>query len=114
MLTTVTLVGVGFVAGLGIWWHSRDRRRGRALRHLALHYRLPVEAVQDAALRALQYGLLEDFTFLVRIAHPQPHNGEAPIRLSAWHPDLSTGDAVLPSIMSLPRLQRAVPKKGEV
>jgi len=78
-----------------------------------LYYRLPVEAVQDAALRALYYRLVENFTFPVRMAYPQPHNGEVPVRVSEWHPDLSTGGSARKLIISSHQLACVAPKKGE-
>ena len=89
MLTTVTLFSAGFVAGLGVWWLSLDRHRGKEVRTLARTHRLQVDAVHEAAVRALRYGFVEDFTFLVRQAHPQEDSTDGTVRLSGFHPDLS-------------------------
>ncbi len=88
MLTTVTLFSAGFVTGLGIWWLSLDRHRGKEVRKLAHTHRLQVDAVHEAAVRALQYGFVEDFTFLVRQAHPQGDSKDVAVRLSEWNLDL--------------------------
>ena len=89
MLTTVTLFSAGFVAGLGVWWVSLDRHRGREVRTLAHTHQLQVDAVHEAAVRALRYGFVEDFTFLVRQAHPQGGSTDAAVQLSRWKPDLN-------------------------
>jgi len=88
-LTTVTLFSAGFVAGLGVWWLSLDRHRGKEVRKLARTHRLQVDAVHEAAVRALRYGFVEDFTFLVRQAHPQGDSKDIAVRLSGWNLDLS-------------------------
>src|SRR5262245_22870724 len=71
MLTALLLFSAGFVAGLGAWWFSLDRRRGKAVRELAQAHDLYVDAVHDASIRALRYGVAGDFTFLVSRAHPR-------------------------------------------
>jgi hypothetical protein len=71
MLTALLLLSAGFVFGLGAWWFSLDRRRGKEARHLAQAHHLHVDAVHGAYVRALRYGFVEDFTFLVRKAHPR-------------------------------------------
>lgn len=97
MLTTVTLFSAGFVAGLGVWWVSLDRHRGKEVRTLAHTHRLQVDAVHEAAVRALRYGFVEDFTFLVRQAHPQGDSKDGAVRLSGWNlelnKDVSCGEA---------------------
>ncbi|MBI3245969.1 MAG: hypothetical protein HYZ50_05635 [Deltaproteobacteria bacterium] len=88
MFTAVTLFSVGFAIGLGIWWMSLDRRRGREVRKLAHTHRLPVDAVHEASARALRYGFVEDFTFLVRKAHPQPDSKDGAVqRLNSVSPE---------------------------
>lgn len=89
MLTTVMLFSAGFVAGLGVWWVSLDRHRGKEVRKLAHTHRLQVDAVHEAAVRALRYGFVEDFAFLVRQAHPQGDSKDVDVRLSGWNLDLS-------------------------
>jgi len=71
MLTTLLLFSAGFVTGLGAWWFSLDRRRGKEVRELAHAHHLHVDAVHEASARALRYGFAEDFTFLVKKAHPR-------------------------------------------
>jgi hypothetical protein len=70
MLTTLWLFSAGFVTGLGAWWFSLDRRRGKEVRALAHAHHLHVDTVHEASIRALEYGFAEDFLFLVRKAHP--------------------------------------------
>ena len=89
MFTTVTPFCVGFLAGLGVWWLSLDRHRGKEVRKLAHTYRLQADAVHEAAVRALRYGFVEDFTFLVRQAHPQRDSRDVVARLSEWSLDLN-------------------------
>lgn len=91
MLTTITLFSAGFATGLGIWWMSLDRHCGKEVRKLAHTHQLPVEAVHEAAVRALRYGFVEDFTFLVRTAHPQLDSKDAVVRLAGWNLDPNNG-----------------------
>ena len=71
MLTALWFFSAGFVSGLGAWWFSLDRRRGKEARELAGAHHLHADAVHDAYVRALRYGFAEDFTFLVKKAHPR-------------------------------------------
>ncbi len=84
MFIACTLSSVGFMAGLGVWRLSLDRRRGKEVRALASLHHLPVDAVNEAAVRALRYGFVEDFTFLVRKAHPRAENEDTLVRLAEW------------------------------
>jgi hypothetical protein len=88
-LITVTLFSAGFIAGLGVWWLSLDRYRGKEVRKLAHTHRLQVDVVHEAAVRALRYGFVEDFTFLVRQVHPQGDSKDVAGRLSGWNLDLN-------------------------
>ena len=92
MLTVLWLFSAGFVSGLGAWWFSLDRRRGKEARKLAEAHHLYADAVHDAYARALRYGCAEDFTFLVRKAHPRVGGQD----VSLWRPQWSTdGKAAL-------------------
>ena len=71
LLSTLWLFIVGVAVGLGIWWLSMDRRRGKEVRVLSKVHHLPVDAVHEAFVRALRYGFVEDFTFLVEKVHGQ-------------------------------------------
>lgn len=71
IVTALWLFSAGFVFGLGVWWFSLDRRRGKEARQLAGGHHLYADAVREASIRALRYGFAEDFTFLVRKAHPR-------------------------------------------
>jgi hypothetical protein len=82
MFIACTLFSVGFMAGLGVWWLSLDRCRGKEVRDLASLHHLPVDAVHEAAVRALRSGFVEDFTFLVRKAHPRVENEDTLVRLA--------------------------------
>ena len=82
MFTILTLFSVGFATGLGVWWMSLDRCRWKEVRELASAHQLQIDAVHEASARALRYGFVEDFTFLVRKAHPQPDSKDAVVRLA--------------------------------
>jgi hypothetical protein len=94
MLTALLLFSAGFVAGLGAWWFSLDRRRGKEVRKLAQAHHLPVDAVHDASIRALRYGFAEDFTFLVSKAHPRADGKQGSVLQSergiSLEPDISS------------------------
>ena len=87
MLTTLLLFSAGFVAGLGAWWFSLDRRRGKEVRELAHAHHLHVDAVHEASARALRYGFAEDFTFLVKKAHPRVGGQNVPVLRPQWSTD---------------------------
>ena len=89
LFSTLVLFSAGFTAGLGIWWLSLDRRRGKEVRTLARAYQLQVEAVHEAAVRALRYGFAEDFTFLVSTAHPSPDRKNGTVLRPAWRRGLN-------------------------
>lgn len=97
MLIACIFFSVGLMAGLGVWRLSLDRRRGQEVRELAYLYHLPIDAVHEAAVRALRYGFVEDFTFLVRKAHPRVENEDTLVRLAEWktarNNDVSCGEA---------------------
>ncbi len=88
MLTALLLFGVGFAGGLGTWWFSLDRRRGKEVRALAQAHRLPVDAVHEASVRALRYGFAEDFAFLVKKAHPRAGGKNVSILRPQWSTDV--------------------------
>jgi len=88
MLTALLLFGAGFVAGLGAWWFCLDRRRGKEVRELARAHHLHVDAVHEASTRALRYGFAEDFTFLVRKAHPRAGGKNVSILRPQWSTDV--------------------------
>ena len=85
MLTSMAVFSVGVAIGLGAWWLSRDRRRGKAVRLLASTNHLQVEVLYDACMQALRSGRLEDFTFLVRQVHPQPERKPIDIQRRQWN-----------------------------
>ena len=87
IVTALWLFGAGFVSGLGAWWVSLDRRRGKEARKLAEAHHLYADAVHDAYARALRYGFAEDFTFLVRKAHPQVGGTDVAILQRQWSTD---------------------------
>lgn len=87
MLTALLLFSAGFVAGLGAWWFSLDRRRGKEVRELAHAHHLHVDAVHEASTRALRYGFAEDFTFLVGKAHPRAGGKNVSILRPQWSTD---------------------------
>jgi hypothetical protein len=87
MLTALWLFSAGFVFGLGAWWFSLDRRRGKEARKLAEAHQLYADAVHDAYVRALRYGFAEDFTFLVRKAHPRVNGKNVSILRPQWSTD---------------------------
>jgi hypothetical protein len=87
MLTVLLLFSAGFVSGLGTWWCSLDRRRGKEARKLAEAHHLYADAVHDAYARALRYGFAEDFTFLVRKAHPRVGGKDVAILQPQWSTD---------------------------
>lgn len=87
MLTALWLFSAGFVFGLGVWWFSLDRRRGKEVRELAEAHHLYADAVHDAYARALRYGFAEDFTFLVKKAHPRVGGTDVSILQPQWSPD---------------------------
>jgi hypothetical protein len=87
MLTVLWLFSAGFVSGLGTWWFSLDRRRGKEARQLAGAHHLYVDAVHDAYIRALRYGCAEDFTFLVRKAHPRVGGTDVSLLQPPWSTD---------------------------
>lgn len=98
MLTVIITFSAGFAAGLGIWWLSLDRRRGKEARELVQTHHLHVATVHHAYVRALRYGSAEDFTFLVRKAHPHTDGQKVSVlqpagRLGANnHPCVIEGD----------------------
>jgi hypothetical protein len=59
---------------------SLDRHRGKEVRKLAHTHRLQIDVVHGAAVRALWYGFVEDFTFLVRNAHSRADSKDAVVR----------------------------------
>ena len=91
MLTMCALFSVGFIVGLGVWWLSLDRRRGKEVRELAYAHQLQIDAVHEASARALRYGFVEDFAFLVRKAHPQPDSKDAVVWLAGGNLDPNKG-----------------------
>jgi hypothetical protein len=87
MLTALLLFSAGFVSGLGAWWFSLDRRRGKEARKLAWAHHLYADAVHDAYVRALRYGFAEDFTFLVGKAHPRANGKNVSVLRPQWSID---------------------------
>jgi hypothetical protein len=87
MVTALLLFSAGFVSGLGTWWFSLDRRRGKEARKLAGVHHLYADTVHDAYVRALRYGFAEDFTFLVRKAHPGVGGKNVSARQPQWSID---------------------------
>jgi hypothetical protein len=87
MVTALWLFSAGFVSGLVAWWFSLDRRRGKEARKLAEAHHLYADAVHDAYARALRYGFAEDFTFLVRKAHPRVGGKDVSLLQPPWSTD---------------------------
>lgn len=85
LFPTLWLFGAGLATGLGVWWFSLDRRRGKEVRELAHTHRLHVDAVHEASVRALRYGFVEDFLFLVSKAHPRGKSGNGSILQPKGH-----------------------------
>ena len=86
-MTALWLFSAGFGSGLVAWWFSLDRRRGKEARKLAEAHHLYADAVHEAYARALRYGFAEDFTFLVRKAHPRVGGTDVSIRQPQWSTD---------------------------
>jgi hypothetical protein len=84
LISTLWLFGAGVATGLGVWWLSMDRRRGKEVRELTRLHHLQVDAVHEAAVRALRYGFVGDFTFLVEQAHHQKDNAQATVLPTGW------------------------------
>jgi hypothetical protein len=61
-----------------------DRRRGKEVRELTRLHHLQVDAVHEASVRALRYGFVDDFTFLVEQAHRQADTMQATVLPTAW------------------------------
>jgi hypothetical protein len=83
-ISTLWLFGAGVATGLGVWWLSMDRRRGKEMRALTRMRHLQVDAVHEAVVRALRYGFVDDFTFLMEQAHRQKDNAQATVLPTAW------------------------------
>jgi hypothetical protein len=105
-LSTLWLFGAGVATGLGFWWLSMDRRRGREIRALTRLHHLQVDAVHEASVRALRYGFVGDFTFLVEQAHRQKDNAPATVLPTVWRDELredissEKGEQKAPSVES--------------
>ncbi|MGE0679901.1 MAG: hypothetical protein AB7P69_03180 [Candidatus Binatia bacterium] len=84
LLSTLWFFGAGVATGFGVWWLSMDRRRGKEVRELVRMHHLQVDAVHEASVRALRYGFVDDFTFLVEQAHRQKDNAPATVLPTAW------------------------------
>jgi hypothetical protein len=70
MWTILWLFSAGSVIELRAWGFSLNRRRGKEVWALVHAHHLHVDTVHEASIRALQYGVAEDFSFLVKKAHP--------------------------------------------
>lgn len=79
LLSTRWLFNAGVATGLGVWWLSVDRWRGKEMRALMRLRHLQADAVHEASVRALRYGFVADFTFLVVQAHRQKDNAQATV-----------------------------------
>src|SRR5262249_30385747 len=77
-------------AGFPAW-----EQRGKEARELAGVHHLYDDAVHDAYVRALRYGFAEDFTFLVKKAHPRVGGKDVSILRPQW----STGGKEDPSFV---------------
>jgi len=84
VLSTLWLFGAGVATGLAVWWLSMDRRRGKEVRKLTRMHHLQVGAVHEASIRALRYGFVGDFTFLVEQAHRLEDNSQMTVSPTAW------------------------------
>lgn len=84
LLSTLLPFGAGVATGLGVWWLSMDRRRGKEVRKLVNMHHLQINAVHEASVRALRYGFVDDFTFLVEQVHRQKDNAPATVLPTAW------------------------------
>jgi len=84
VLSTLWLFSAGVATGIAVWWLSMDRRRGKEVRELTRMHHLQVDAVHEASVRALRYGFVDDFTFLVEQAHRQKANTQATVSPTAW------------------------------
>lgn len=103
VLSTLWLFGAGVATGLAVWWLSMDRRHGKEVRELTRMHHLRVDAVHEASVRALRYGFVDDFTFLVEQAHRQEANTQATVSPTAWHEEVEQKAASVESQLATER-----------
>ena len=80
MLGELVSFALGSGLGLGLWFFSLDRRRGREARMAAHSHRLWLDGVHGAYIRALRYGNMEDLILIIKKAHAPEERSDKVLR----------------------------------